>query len=75
LFGGKRGVQTDGACYWIVDNPEIFFFQRFHREQSHFVEIGVQLYLIFGAIDVEKKIEEENVNIVANDASPRARNI
>ena len=61
------------AIYWVVDYPDIFFVEGFQQERAHIVKIGINLRLIFVVTtNVEKKIAEKNVNVVANYASPRA---
>ncbi len=72
---GRTLWRPNRASYRVVDDPNIFFLEPFDQERTHIVEIGVQLCLIFGTVHVKKKIAEQNVNIVANDASPGARNI
>lgn len=66
---------TEYARDRVVDYPDLFLIEHVHKQRAHFINITRQFRELVRFIDIEIKVAEENVNVVAYDITPRARNI
>ena len=59
----------------MVDDPDLLFIQRLHHQRTYLVEVAGQFGVLRGILGIQIEVAENDMNIVANNISSRARNV
>jgi hypothetical protein len=65
-------MEAEHPSYRMVDDPDFLFIQRLHHKRTYLVEVASQFGVVRGILDIQIKVAENDMNIVANNITSRA---